>query len=47
MQVKVANGDTIQSQGRCKDVFLKVQGTILTKEFYILTLGGCDIVLGV
>jgi hypothetical protein len=41
--VKVANGDTIQSEGQCSDVSLKVQGVILTTEFYILSLGGCDI----
>jgi len=45
--VKVANGDTIQSEGQCSDVSLKVQGVILTTEFYILSLGGCDMVLGV
>lgn len=26
---------------------LKVQGTIITTKFYILKLGGCDIMLGV
>jgi len=47
IQVKVANGDTIQSEGQCSDVSLKVQGVVLTTEFYILMLGGCDMVLGV
>jgi hypothetical protein len=47
IQVRVANGDSIQSEGQCSGVSLKVQGVILTTEFYILTLGGCDMVLGV
>ncbi|XP_062173762.1 uncharacterized protein LOC133879249 [Alnus glutinosa] len=40
--IKVANGDTIQSEGQCSDVSLKVQGVILTTEFYILSLGGLN-----
>jgi hypothetical protein len=42
IQVKVANGDTIQSEGKCNVVSLKGQGTIITTKFYICTLGGCD-----
>lgn len=47
LQVKVANGATIQSDGQCSSVSLKVQGNTITTNFYLLTLGGCDVVLGV
>lgn len=46
LQVRVANGATLVSQGKCKSVSLKVQGTTLTTDFFLLPLGGCDAVLG-
>jgi hypothetical protein len=45
--VKVANGEVITSEGKCSVVAMKIQGNIFSTEFYFLTLGGCDIVLGV
>jgi hypothetical protein len=47
LQVKIANGAKIWSEGRCNSLSIKVQGTTITSDFYVLTLGGCDIVLGV
>ncbi|KAA8517141.1 hypothetical protein F0562_017434 [Nyssa sinensis] len=45
--VRVANGDTMFSTGKCEDIQLHMQGNTYHTDFYILTLGGCDIVLGV
>jgi hypothetical protein len=47
LHVKVANGATIQSELRTDSILLKVQGNTIVTNFYIITLGGCDIVLGV
>jgi hypothetical protein len=47
IQVKVANGAQLNSEGRCNAVTLKMQGNTITTAFYVLTLGGCDIVLGI
>lgn len=46
LQVKVANGDKILNQEKCKEV-IKIQGTKFLVPFHVLTLWGCDIVLGV
>ncbi|KAF5468679.1 hypothetical protein F2P56_012816, partial [Juglans regia] len=46
LQVKVADGTSIVSQGKCEEM-IKVQGTKFLVPFHVLTLGGCDIVLGV
>jgi hypothetical protein len=45
--VRVANGATILSEGRCKSVSLRVQGHSITTNFYLSLLGGCDVVLRV
>jgi hypothetical protein len=47
LHVKVANGDTIPCFGRIAVVSLKVQGLPILADFYIISLGGCDMVLGV
>ncbi|KAL6316337.1 hypothetical protein AAG906_017972 [Vitis piasezkii] len=47
LSVKVANGQAIHSEGVVQQVPLHMQGNLYTIDFYILTLGGCDIVLGV
>ncbi|RVW69141.1 Retrovirus-related Pol polyprotein from transposon 17.6 [Vitis vinifera] len=47
LSVKVANGQAVRSEGSCAAVPLHMQGNLYTIDFYILTLGGCDIVLGV
>ncbi|XP_042973080.1 uncharacterized protein LOC122304883 [Carya illinoinensis] len=47
ISIKIANGDVIQGEGQCSEVPLKLQGTHITTFFYLLKLGGCDLVLGV
>ena len=46
LKVKVANGDTIKTQGLCKDVPVYLQGHIFMVQLHVLPLGGCDLVLG-
>lgn len=43
----MANGATVLSEGLCPSVSLKIQGHLCTMDFYLLPLGGCDVVLGV
>lgn len=45
--MKIANGDTIQCFGCVPVVSLKVQGHRIWAEFYLISLGGCDMVLEV
>ncbi|KAJ0079625.1 hypothetical protein Patl1_22875 [Pistacia atlantica] len=45
--VRVANGDTLFSTSKCEDIQFHMQGNTFHTDFYVLTLGGCDIVLGV
>jgi hypothetical protein len=40
LQVKIANGDTIQCFGHVSTVSLKVQGHPIQANFYIISLGG-------
>lgn len=47
LHVKIANGDSIICLGKVEVVSLKVQGHSILTDFYIIALGGCDIVLGV
>ncbi|XP_042980307.1 uncharacterized protein LOC122310468 [Carya illinoinensis] len=47
LQVRIANGDIIQTEGYCSSVRTNLQGTQINPSFYVLSLGGCDIVLGV
>jgi hypothetical protein len=47
LQVKIANGDTIQCFGPVTVTFLKVQGHPIQVKFYLISLIGCDMVLGV
>lgn len=46
MEVKVANGARVCSQGTCL-ALVNIQGATFAVPFHILLLGGCDIVLGV
>ena len=46
LEVKVANGDIIKTQGLCKDVQVCVQGQIFLVQLNVLPLGGCDMVFG-
>ncbi|KAJ0016755.1 hypothetical protein Pint_10445 [Pistacia integerrima] len=43
---KKANGDKLSSEGKCSNTKLSVQGIPIVIDFYLLPLGGCDIVLG-
>ncbi|XP_057952937.1 uncharacterized protein LOC131147183 [Malania oleifera] len=47
VKVKVANGEEIRCEGRCRAVSFVVQGTRFEADMYSLVLGGCDIVLGI
>ncbi|KAJ0008030.1 hypothetical protein Pint_30811 [Pistacia integerrima] len=47
LSVKVANRQAVRSEGSYAAVPLHMQGNLYTVDFYILTLGGYDIVLGV
>ena len=43
--MKVANGETIKTQGLCKDVPVFIHGQIFMVQLHVLPLGGCDLVL--
>lgn len=45
--VTVVNGERVKSEGKCKDVSIKLQCNEFTMEAYVLVLRGCDVVLGV
>lgn len=47
LQVKIADGTSIQSCGQVNSVTLWVQGHSIVTSFYLISLGGWDIVLGV
>jgi hypothetical protein len=47
LDVRVANGAKVESEGRCHQVSLKIQGQEFSTTFYLIPLGGCDMVLGV
>jgi hypothetical protein len=47
LRVKIANGTTVQSMGKVTSVTFKVQGYSFSTNFYLIALGGCDMVLGV
>lgn len=47
LHVIVANGAKIPFEGCCHSVPFRLQGHSIVTNFYLLTLGGCDIVLGV
>jgi hypothetical protein len=47
LHVKIADGSSIQSCGQVLSVSLKVQGHLITTDFFLISLGGCDVVLGV
>ncbi|XP_035545954.1 uncharacterized protein LOC118348438 [Juglans regia] len=47
ISVKVANGQLIESTGKCVAVPLSIQSIPFTVDFLTLPLGGCDAVLGI
>ena len=46
LEVKVANGEVIKAQGVCKEVPVWLQGHEFVVQLHVLTMGGCDLVLG-
>ena len=47
LAMQVADGAKFPCQGCCKAVLLKLQNCDVWVNLYLLTLGGCDVVLGV
>ena len=47
MKVMVADGKKIENVGKCHKVKLQIRDFNLESEFYTVTLGGVDVVLGV
>lgn len=47
MPVMVATRVTVSSLGRCLNVQLQMQGLEVIVDFYVLPLGGCDVVMGI
>ena len=45
-EVKVANGDVLQTKGACHEVQIKLQGTLFQMDLNVFPLGECDVVLG-
>ena len=43
--VRVANGDTLPCLGCCKEIPLKIQHYHILANLFLITLGGCDVVL--
>ena len=46
LEVKVANGDVIKTQGVCKEVSNLMQGNEFLVHLHVLPMGGCDLVFG-
>ncbi|KAF8389533.1 hypothetical protein HHK36_024048 [Tetracentron sinense] len=46
INVMVANGDKLASKGKCTNLTIKFQNMEITTDFFVLPLGGCDVVLG-
>nr|TKS09032.1 hypothetical protein D5086_0000097190 [Populus alba] len=44
--VMVANGDRLYGEGQCQNIFIDIQGVPVTSDFYLISLGGYNIVLG-
>jgi hypothetical protein len=47
LQVRVTNGARVTSEGRCHSISLKIQGHLFKADFYVLPLGGYNMILGV
>ena len=46
LEVKVANGDLIKTQGVCEEVPILLLGHEFLVHLHVLLMGGCDLVLG-
>lgn len=47
IKVRIIKGDRICSEARCSGVVIGIQGSQFRVDTYVLTLGGCDVILGV
>ena len=45
-EVKIANGTMVKTKRACHEVSLKIQGQEFAMDLNLLSLGGCDFVLG-
>ena len=46
LEVRVADGDLIRTKGECKDLLITMRGKDFLVDLHVLTMGGCDVVLG-
>lgn len=46
LEVKLANGEVISTQGVCREVLVWLQGHDFLVQLLVLQMGGCDLVLG-
>jgi hypothetical protein len=46
LEVRIADGGRLRSTGCCPGVLVRLQQLSFSADFYILPLGGCDMVLG-
>ena len=46
LEVKVANGNVLRTQGLCEAVSICLQGHQFLVQLHVLPMGGCDLVLG-
>ncbi|KAF7815055.1 Retrotransposable element Tf2 [Senna tora] len=44
--VTVGDGHTVKSEGKCKQLRVELQGTVLEQDFYLFDLGEVDLILG-
>ena len=47
LTITVANGDKLQAQEMCSGLQVNIQRELITSDFFVLSLRGCDMVLGV
>lgn len=45
-EVKIANGEMLRTKGACIGVDLKIEGYQFQMDINVLSLGGCNVVLG-
>lgn len=47
IRVKVANGEEVISEGKCRAVHLQLEKLTFKVDAYVIILAGCDMVLGI
>ncbi|CAH9078190.1 unnamed protein product [Cuscuta epithymum] len=45
-QVELGNGERVRNNGRCEKLQIKVQDVMIKQDFYVLDLGGSNLILG-